>query len=399
MRRGALRAFHHQVGYAARRLRQSCPVMCLKVLPAVQKLQLKVKELAPAADENGCDVKWPAWCCSGDRETCPTVTKRILQQHDTSTTAATEGDVQTISETESWVDGSILLGNLSNCTVSRRHHSRKPRTSRRSKSRLHQFECAQQVSMAAHESRSALGDAGHQQLSVLLECLEEDLHLDGYGDDCYNVCHAAEDACPSQQEDDAAALSSDLNADSDAESGAAPGINLTRDAAIAHDCFTVKIIKPQGVSLGLSLQQQASGLLVERVLLDGVVALWNSKSKVTQQVATYDKIVSVNGSTDSEQMLSYCSASGSLTLEVLRGPFEEEVACLHPPCPVLDPLNDLEQLQPSEEHVRTTAAENDRYRSEQVKLKEERQLAMSSGAEDVQRLLAARLERSRLSRS
>ena len=297
MRRGALRAFHHQVGYATRRLLQSCPVMSKKLLPTVRTLQVKVKELSPVAAENGCEVKWPTWSGSVDCEARSTVTKRRLQQHDTGTTCATEDDVQTISATESWVDGSVLLDNLSNSSRSHRRHSRRPRTGRRSKSRLHQLEFTQQTQLVSRESAFASDSVGQQQLSALLECLEEDLHLDSFGDDHRSLHGATEDAPLARQDEDEAAL----RADGDAERDMASAMQLPTDVDTLPEVFSVTVIKPRGVTLGVSLQQQNSGLLVEQVLPDGVVALWNSQCRSERQVVARDRIVSVNGSTDSHQ--------------------------------------------------------------------------------------------------
>ena len=112
---------------------------------------------------------------------------------------------------------------------------------------------------------------------------------------------------------------------------AAPATSPSTNVVAAPGAFEVKVLKPQGVTLGLSLQQQSSGLLVEQIFPDGVVALWNSQCKSQRQVTARDMIVSVNGSTDWQQMLDYCSGSGSLNLEFLKGPFEDEGACLLQP--------------------------------------------------------------------
>ena len=187
---------------------------------------------------------------------------------------------------------------------------------------MHQIDSAQQAALVAHESEFVFDSASRQQLSALLECVEEDLLVDGVGEGHRSPHHATEETFPTQQDEDDAASSSDPSADSNADIEEAFAIQPPKDV------FTVKVIKPRGVTLGFSLQKEASALLVERVLPDGVVALWNAQRKGEHQVANCNKIVSVKCSTDSQQMLAYFSQSGSLSFDLLKGPFEEETSCL-----------------------------------------------------------------------
>jgi hypothetical protein len=197
VRRGALRAFHHQVGYAMRRLRHGCPVLAGELLPAVHELQKKIVHISPAVAEKGCDCRWPPW----RRPTTEThqhrhpeqeleelqgsvsmaapllpLPKRSFQQQDTEETCLNGGDTQTISETEPWADGSSLLDNLS--AFSPRRHSRRPRRGRRAKSRRHQQECDEQVAMAVRRCDGPSADFWSRSMATLMEFMEEDLDLD-----------------------------------------------------------------------------------------------------------------------------------------------------------------------------------------------------------------------------
>ena len=196
VRRGALRAFHHQIGYAVRRLRHGCPVMAGELLPTVHELQKKIVQISPRVADGGCEVKWPPWRqnklkqlrqqhqpqqeveCNflGAEADDNIVTKRALQQHDTDETCFTEGGGDIISDTETWADGASLLDVLS--AASQRHHSRRPRTSRRARSRAHQQEFVEQVALAARGSDAANVATWSQSMVALLECLEEDAGID-----------------------------------------------------------------------------------------------------------------------------------------------------------------------------------------------------------------------------
>ena len=171
-RSGALRAFHHQVGYAYRRLRQDCPVMSAHLLRALRKLQTEIARLCLEVAE----VETKGHGAPSGRiwiSRCPDCHK-ALQQHDTDETCYTKGGETAISDTESWTDATSLLENVS--TTAHRRHCRKPRTDRRAKHLMHQQEFAQQVAFAARDCTVAGGSRLHAR-TALLECLAEDLGL------------------------------------------------------------------------------------------------------------------------------------------------------------------------------------------------------------------------------
>jgi hypothetical protein len=59
--RGALRAFHHQLGFACRRLRHGCPTIADELLPATQELQKKIVQFSHRIPNKGNSCKWPPW--------------------------------------------------------------------------------------------------------------------------------------------------------------------------------------------------------------------------------------------------------------------------------------------------------------------------------------------------
>ena len=65
------------------------------------------------------------------------VIKRMLQQHETDETRLTEGSGDSISDTETWVDGASLRDVV--FAASPRHHSRGARTGRRARNRARQW--------------------------------------------------------------------------------------------------------------------------------------------------------------------------------------------------------------------------------------------------------------------
>ena len=393
MRRGALRAFHHQVGYAVRRLRQGCPVLSVKLLPAVRALQHKIVEVSPIVPEESCSVKWPPWGRkfeelpehpNGTSATPESVdqsmsmTKRALRQHDTDTTCATGAD-DVVSDTEAWTDGSSFMGDFS--IACHLQHSRKPRKGRRAKSKLHQLAFAEQVAMAARECSASSGSSWNQPMATLLECLEEEF---------------AAEHCMFQK------LPSDEDAEADSsmshESVISQNAFALESVPMAERTFMVEMVKPSGTSLGLSLQEYEEDLLIERVLPGGAVDVWNSQREVGYPVSNLDRILRINGITGSQRMLDACRSSGQLVLEILKGPFQAKLlddfdVAAQPP-----ERNDNQQSVDQEAESRAAAQE--KLKIEREALEEARkQLARDSETVDIQRLLAQRLERSRSLRS
>ena len=310
------------------------------------------------------------------------LTKRCLIQHDADTTCFTQDEFSVISETDSWTDGTVLLDSPG--AASNRRHSRRPRVGRRAKSRKHQEEYVQQSSLAARESFGTAVDPWPQSLATLLECLEEDLTS--------NIC----DSGPCMAFGDPLSSAREEHGSSNVSSG-----DVSNSAEVVEETFSVRVIKPDRVSMGLSLQQHGEphreGLLIERVLPGGVVELWNAKCPESTKVAQYGKIVSINGFTDAERMLEACRSNGKLALQLLRGPFSEE-AFDEPQAPAQPQEHNVIQQEESE---KDDEEEEDEAKAKQKSAQEEerKQLVLSSGAADIQRLLAERFARSLSTRS
>ena len=154
--REALRAFHHQIGFAYRRLKQGSPALAAMLRPATRTLQTGIRDCGHSVAPGG-QAKWPPWekstRCSQQRKCCKQIdvqssmadpcqmnthtihvgsNHKVLKQHDTNETdipAAEDDDA--ISLTESWADSSVSAGALS---AKRRTYSRKPRAGTRGSS-------------------------------------------------------------------------------------------------------------------------------------------------------------------------------------------------------------------------------------------------------------------------
>ena len=159
--RGALRAFHHQLGFATRHLKRDCPKIAAEILPATRGLHKHIARLAPEMPGRGSSAKWPPWgkagrrawpprfldedeaehmprreCTCNDKEGVEALTSRVLKQQNTDETRLPmeepAPDSISIRMTESWLDGPVLRGSG---TEHVRHHSRQPRCGRRARAR------------------------------------------------------------------------------------------------------------------------------------------------------------------------------------------------------------------------------------------------------------------------
>ena len=146
-RRGALQAFHHEINYAFRKLRGNAPTVAAALRPHTQQLQKALMEVGGHTLPSP-SAHWPPWQSSKKKQlpaksgadhiagvvpeiVAPSVSKpRVLAQHSTEETAVpTEDGPHSCSDTASW-QGSFE-------EERRKRHSRKPRSGRRAKSRLH----------------------------------------------------------------------------------------------------------------------------------------------------------------------------------------------------------------------------------------------------------------------
>jgi len=221
-------------------------------------------------------------------------------------------------------------------------------------------------------------------MTALLECLEEDF------EDLDERWHGSSS---SPGHEDTSSMPNIVHAMQGSQSS-----DELELSPVTEHMFTVKVVKPTGVSLGLSLQEYDEGLLIERVLSDGVVDLWNSQHKGVHTVANLDQIVSINGTTGSQKMLATCSSSSRLVLEILKGPFQQKEAhALNVEVQQPEPHDDQQSVPPIVERLRV---DRESFRKERAELEEDRErLAANNGATDIQQLLAERLERSRSLRS
>jgi len=74
----------------------------------------------------------------------------------------------------------------------------------------------------------------------------------------------------------------------------------------------VKIIKPEGISMGMSVEQAHEGMLVTGIFVGGLVDLWNQTCQAHERVAELDKIVAANGAEEFDAMLDAITGRGKL---------------------------------------------------------------------------------------
>jgi len=216
---------------------------------------------------------------------CSQSSKTCIKQHGTEETRySRKGDE--VSETESWADGSSLLGGLSNCT-STRHPSRRSHTGRRAKAEARQEEFA--GSRAGRPGNAEASDFGlwSHSMTALLESPHGDIDTDR--GDFFGSAEA-----PSAARSETSRCSSAEAASSDARGDVRPCYDaearcMDVDLDATPSKFTVKVIRPKGASLGLSIQQHGQGLLITHVLSGGVVELWNWKCLDAHKVTQIDK--------------------------------------------------------------------------------------------------------------
>ena len=339
--RGALRAFHHQIGFAFRRLKHSSPAFASTLLPAIRSVQTGIDECAPQVARGG-HAMWPPWRgkkrsrqqqqqqpqqLSTDSTTVlfpngslgqlgMVWSSRALKQHNTDETGVPqEEDDEVISLTETWDDSVV---SVDACSKTRKH-SRKPRVGRRAKARTHLerfYHEHARASIAAVNESSGLAPMGF--LTALIEGMEQDVEED----------HAGLPALGGSQSQD---IQSDVDqtimtpaATSEAEGAGADLAGTGGIEAFAMEPFEVKFLKRAGTSLGVAFNILWDGLLVTWVGEEGLVGMWNRGCDVELQVRSGDKVISSNGNYDPESMIEGFSRLGPHRLQVLRGPFDVE---------------------------------------------------------------------------
>ena len=442
--RGALHAFHHQLGLAIRHLKRDCPKVAAEILPTPRELHRHIARLAPETLGRGSSAKWPPWRKPGQHAQSPQFldeegaehrrdgtcnyeenfvapTSRFLKQQDTDETRLpAEGpDLDSISMTESWLDGSVRLGSGAQHV---RQHSRRPRYGRRAKARRNQEEYERSSARDARESAfaDASSDWPLNMMTALLQTLDED-SCETYQNlgHRHHSCSDERSQCSSSEEDAAAASG---EATEHAECGLAqvagpnysnrpsPSFEATlsevseklNDSSALqgslHEKFIIKVIKPAGVSMGMSVEEAGEGMLVNGIFDGGLIDLWNQKCQSCERLAQFDRIVAANVSRDFESMLDSVMGRGQIVLKVLRGSFEREVSTeLHPEEVALEvlpmPLEQEVFSQPQPAHEVCLHFERPRPETPE-EVARCRQLAMSSGKDDLQKLLTDRLAKS-----
>ena len=83
-----------------------------------------------------------------------------------------------------------------------------------------------------------------------------------------------------------------------------------------NERFFIKVIKPEGVSMGMSVERASDGMLVSGFFCGGLIDLWNQKCQCRERLAEFDMIVAANGSHDFESMLDAVTGHGKIALEV-----------------------------------------------------------------------------------
>jgi len=106
----------------------------------------------------------------------------------------------------------------------------------------------------------------------------------------------------------------------------------------SQDLLTLKLLRADGVSLGLDFLDQGKGLRVVAVRPDGAVEAWNRQCQTSQRhpILPGDDILAVNSAVDPESMRREAHQTRFLKLSVRMGPahFEE----LYPWVPQMIPV-------------------------------------------------------------
>ena len=108
--RGAIMAFHNQIGYAFRLLKRRHKVLAAEVLPASHDLRQKVSHMIAEHPGPRIDTSWPSWKGKqvnneAARLHSAGLSLRKLEVHNTDSTMPPDDSG---SDTETWTDGWLI---------------------------------------------------------------------------------------------------------------------------------------------------------------------------------------------------------------------------------------------------------------------------------------------------
>ena len=385
--RGAIKAFHHEINYALRKLRGNAPAMAAILAPYTSQLQMMLIQAAPSILPKPA-ANWPDGrkktqdqvqhssmdaTCTVAAQGLPDQPKHstgdanhLLKAQDSDeTTMPMQRDVQSCSDTETWGSASP-----------HRRHSRKPRCGRRAKAGLHakNFEhCSRAASM---ENNVGVGSASSWNITLeaLIETLDESL-------DDNRPCMV-----------NAGSSSEDSGEDSVVDVGSESLEEIMPTPLDSGTCFAIEVCKGRQEPLGISLEQHAEAIVVSRIFASGAIARSRSRDTSLPNIAEGDLLLSVNGATDMDSIMSGIFSSTSLKIECMRGPYI-------PPTPSAVLRASVSETQRDDAEVEYEVLQRTSH-SEHVcetDLAEARTAAAAMERHDLSKLIAERLARSKRS--
>ena len=393
--RGALHAFHHQIGYAYRRLKQGSPVLAATLQPAIQAVQVGIATGGHRLSVGG-HAKWPPWrnrvshpqvqIATPMQDVAPKahvwskITSKTLRQHDSNETGIPgDGDDEVVSLTETWAES---IDTRQDAPGRLKTHSRKSRRGRRAKTSAH-LEMMVRAQSSAWQSANTEGNVPMALLGTLIECMEEDLQCD---------------ACEGSDGEQQLANSFSDRVDEGAQD---PELEELPVPARIEE-FEVRMHRKTYTSLGMAVNVLKDGLLVSWCsdAEDCLVGIWNAMGAEAVQLRAGDKITSCNGISDPEQILGCVSSGlGALRMQVRRGPFaqtELPVPAAGPPDWRDDADRESDDADVAQKKEEELEAKREAGRREYEEKKEEdAKVLLSPDKGDLQKLIAERLARSR----
>lgn len=383
------------MNYAFRKLRGNSPAMAFIVAPYTAQLQKVLVQEAPNILPKPA-AHWPDWRKKSDvredgvraarpfpaedptshAEEGGSLAVRVLRKQGTDdTTLPMQSDAQSCSDTETWTS-----------SPSSRRHSRKPRRGRRAKARLHaqHFEDCSRTSymQQAGEAAGGFPSGWNVTLGALIESLDASSGDEGIGRDflgCFSVEQDGHDSAD--------------------DSAADPG-NASSEEIVPNNgsTFVMEVRKRMQEPLGMALEEHADAIVVSKVFSSGAVASTRSQDNILPSIMEGDVVLSVNGATDMESIMSVIFSSTDLRIEYRSGPYTPMQTCVpsvgsapETGCPeddcniVAEGVKGQRDLQQSQhlEHLR----EMDRA--------DRRIVAAGIGRNDLSQLIAERLARSK----
>lgn len=398
LRRGAIKAFHHEINYAVRKLRGNAPAMACLLEPYTKQLQKMLNQAAPDILPKAPTVQWPDWHKRGHVQQnrmdaaaevaahsvplpaevgIPQATRMLKKQETEETALPARSDADSCSDTATW-----------DSAPAARQHSRKPRRGRRAKARLHAQSFEQSSRAAFMEQQGEVGGASASSWNMTLTALIETL------DDSLSDCgHCIESVGCSFDEQDAHGSGIDSPADELSEE--AMPTCLDQGAA-----FAIEVCKLREEPLGVSLEEHAEAIVVSKVFVVGAIARTKLQDVSAPCIEEGDVLLSINGATDMASMMRIIFRSTNLTIECKRGPCSAVIprALAAGSLSEDDHSNDSCR-QPMEDEVEypSLQPEGDQHseRMREMQLVDRRRVAAGIAQDDLSQLIAERIARSK----